>query len=87
MIIKLNTDEGKFNIEFEGLEPKIMYQYPEVMIRQLDLFSNYLSKHKEELVYNWNNNFEKFMLSRIKTWLSHNSNDEVVVNYIILNHL
>jgi hypothetical protein len=85
MIIKLDTNEGKFNIEFEGIEPKIMYQYPEIMIRQLDLFSNYLNKHKEELVRTWNSNFEKYMCNRIKTWVTHNDNNEVIINYTISN--
>lgn len=85
MIIKLDTNEGKFNIEFEGIEPKLMYQYPEVMIRQLELFSNYLNKHKEELVRTWNNNFEKYMRTRIKTWVTHNDNNEVIINYTISN--
>lgn len=85
MIIKLDTNEGKFNIEFEGIEPKLMYQYPEIMIRQLELFSNYLNKHKEELVQTWNNNFEKYMRTRIKTWVTHNDNNEVIINYTISN--
>jgi hypothetical protein len=85
MIIKLDTNEGKFNIEFEGIEPKLMYQYPEIMIRQLGLFSNYLNKHKEELVQTWNNNFEKYMRTRIKTWVTHNDNNEVIINYTITN--